>query len=73
MGTNKTRFQYIERLKTMSMEHDQQKAEIKETIDFLASEDTEGNQITLSFLQECKDQIGAAQAALDSAIRCLTQ
>jgi len=57
----------------MSMEHDQQKAEIKETIDFLASEDTEGNQITLSFLQECKDQIGAAQAALDSAIRCLTQ
>ena len=73
MDTQKILFQHLERLKSMSMEHDRQKAEIMETLDFFAADDSEANQIVLSFLHEYADQIGAAQAALDSAIRCLTQ
>ena len=73
MDTQKILFQHLERLKSMSMEHDRQKAEIMKTLDFFAADDSEANQIVLAFLHEYADQIGAAQAALDSAIRCLTQ
>jgi hypothetical protein len=73
MDTNKILFQHLERLKSMSMEHDRQRAEINESLDFFATDDSDANQIVISFLHEYADQIGAAQRALDSAIRCLTQ